>query len=199
MVTFKKKKYIESFIPTNWNAFNRGKEILNINSWTIKMIESRGWILGRRSSSFSPRAIPRLSLYRKYRPGFQIIALVGRFEIYLEIVRSILYVSVRWTGKSWGGNGWPVAEFNSGTMLQTYNKAHRCGRKYLVSPLGQYLPPMSLLPAISINGIWTQFVLLGILVYVPIIFFLLFFFPFLSFIFLLLTLLRRHCCDPYRV
>lgn len=42
-------------------------------------------------------------------------------------------------------------------------------------------PPMSLLPAISINGIWTQFVLLGILVYVPIIFFLLFFFP-LSFI-----------------
>lgn len=66
-------------------------------------------------------------------------------------------------------------------MLQTYNKAHRCGRKYLVSPLGQYLPPMSLLPAISINGIWTQFVLLGILVYVPIIFFLLFFF-FLSFI-----------------
>lgn len=83
-------------------------------------------------------------------------------------------------------------------MLQTYNKAHRCGRKYLVSPLGQYLPPMSLLPAISINGIWTQFVLLGILVYVPIIFFLLFFFPFLSFIFLLLTLLRRHCCDPYK-
>lgn len=44
------------------------------------MIESKGWILGRRSSSFSPRAIPRLSLYRKYQPGFQIIALVGRFR-----------------------------------------------------------------------------------------------------------------------
>lgn len=44
----------------------------------------------------------------------------------------------------------------------------------------------------------------GILVYVPIIFFLLFsffffFFPFFHSFFPLLTLLRRHCCDLYRV
>ena len=47
----KKKENIESSI-LNWNTFNGEKEILNINSWTIKMIAWRGWILGRRSSSF---------------------------------------------------------------------------------------------------------------------------------------------------
>lgn len=100
----------------------------------------------------------------------------------MEIVRSILYTSLS------GGQGKvgeeTVVEFNSSAMLQTYNKAHRCGRKYLVSPLGQYLLPMSLLPAISINGIWTQFVRILVCTFrsegPPIIFF--FLFSFFSFI-----------------
>lgn len=87
-------------------------------------------------------------------------------------------------------------------MLQTYNKAHRCGRKYLVSPLGQYLLPHVFAPGYFHQ--WNLDTIRTVFLYtfrLSSFFFSLFFLPsFLSFVFFpLLTLLRRHCCDLYRV
>lgn len=128
------------------------------------MIAWRGWILGRRSSSFLAQSDTSFIAIPEIPAGLSdYCTCVGRFRNLLgNRPFHFIYVSVLGgQGKVGEETGRTVDRSPSLTVVQCYKLTIRrivVDVNILYLRLVNTYSPMSLPPAISINGIWTQFV-----------------------------------------